>query len=86
MRRLILPLALSLLLAAPLAQSEDQDRDRQWVQEMKEAPRGPFSRLRWFCNDGSVHPPKPYPCQSAAEATSTASGATAPRNCGTRVT
>ncbi|MDX1562491.1 MAG: hypothetical protein R3305_06165 [Gammaproteobacteria bacterium] len=25
-------------------------------------PRGPYSRLRWFCNDGSVHPPNPYPC------------------------
>ncbi len=62
MRRLILPLALSLLLAAPLTQSADQNGYRQWVQEMKAAPRGPFERLRWFCNDGSVHPPKPYPC------------------------
>jgi hypothetical protein len=35
---------------------------RQWIAEMKQAPRGPFRRLRWFCNDGTVHPPKPYPC------------------------
>ena len=32
------------------------------VQELKEAPRGPFQRLRWFCNDGAVLPPKPYAC------------------------
>lgn len=30
---------------------------------MKELPRGPFSRLRWFCADGTVHPPRPYPCE-----------------------
>ena len=35
---------------------------RQWIVEMKAAPRGPFSRLRWFCNDGRVMPPKPYAC------------------------
>ena len=35
---------------------------RQWVVEMKTAPRGPFSRLRWFCTDGRVTPPKPYVC------------------------
>ncbi len=35
---------------------------RQWIEEMKANPRGPFSRLRWFCNDGTLHPPKPYPC------------------------
>jgi len=35
---------------------------RQWIHNMKSADRGPFQRLRWFCADGSVHPPKPYPC------------------------
>ncbi len=29
---------------------------------MKEAPRGPFSRIRWFCNDGTIFPPRPYSC------------------------
>ncbi|MCW9078805.1 MAG: pyruvate phosphate dikinase, partial [Gammaproteobacteria bacterium] len=29
---------------------------------MKTAERGPFSRLRWFCTDGRVTPPKPYVC------------------------
>jgi hypothetical protein len=37
---------------------------RQWIEEMKTSERGPFKRIRWFCNDGSVHPPKPYPCEA----------------------
>lgn len=36
---------------------------RGWVEEMKQSPRGPFERLRWFCKDGTVHPPRPYPCE-----------------------
>ncbi len=36
---------------------------RGWVQEMKNAPRGPFARLRWFCSDGAILPPKEYACQ-----------------------
>ena len=28
------------------------------VKAMQENPRGPFSRIRWFCNDGAVLPPK----------------------------
>jgi len=35
-----------------------------WVTQMKTADRGPFSRIRWYCNDGTVHPPRPYPCES----------------------
>lgn len=35
---------------------------RQIVQEMIDNPRGPYSRIRWFCNDGSVQPPVPYAC------------------------
>ncbi len=33
-----------------------------WIQEMKKSPRGPFKRIRWFCNDGTIQPPKPYAC------------------------
>ena len=29
---------------------------------MKDQPRGPFSRIRWFCHDGTVLPPKAYAC------------------------
>ncbi len=35
---------------------------RQWIAAMKESARGPFKRIRWFCNDGTVHPPRPYAC------------------------
>ena len=31
---------------------------------MRESPKGPFQRIRWFCADGTVHPPKPYPCEN----------------------
>jgi hypothetical protein len=36
---------------------------RSWIQDMKRSPRGPFKRIRWFCGDGSVLPPKPYACE-----------------------
>jgi hypothetical protein len=29
---------------------------------MKDNPRGPFQRIRWFCEDGSILPPKAYAC------------------------
>ncbi len=41
----------------------DTARYRAWIEAMKDAPRGPFRRIRWFCADGTVHPPKPYPCK-----------------------
>jgi hypothetical protein len=37
---------------------------RAWIEEFKAAPRGPFERIRWFCKDGTVHPPKAYACKS----------------------
>jgi hypothetical protein len=30
---------------------------------MKADERGPFQRLRWFCGDGSIHPPQETPCR-----------------------
>ena len=52
-----------LILTNPIARADSHTQQyRQWTQEMKSAERGPFKRLRWFCADGSVHPPKPYPC------------------------
>ncbi|MDX1499410.1 MAG: hypothetical protein R3176_05910, partial [Woeseiaceae bacterium] len=36
---------------------------RQIVQEMKASPRGPYSRIRWYCNDGTVQPPVAYACR-----------------------
>ena len=64
-------LAISFFIAAffmtPVAGAATDPPDdttlRNWVQEMKKAPRGPFTRLRWFCNDGTILPPKEYACK-----------------------
>ncbi len=32
------------------------------IRGFKTNPKGPFLRIRWFCNDGTVHPPSPPPC------------------------
>jgi len=54
--------------AAPKAPSNSNLPDaatlQRWVVEMKESPKGPFSFIRWFCADGTVHPAKPYPCEN----------------------
>jgi len=49
--------------AGAATQLPDTATLRSWVQEMKDAPRGPFTRLRWFCNDGTILPPKEYACR-----------------------
>ena len=35
---------------------------RDWIEQMKNARRGPFERIRWFCVDGSVLPPTEGAC------------------------
>jgi len=42
--------------------ADEVQQYRTWIQSMKTAERGPFSRLRWFCEDGSVLAPKAYAC------------------------
>ena len=42
---------------------ENIERYRGWIEEMKGLERGPFSRLRWFCKDGTVFPPRSYACR-----------------------
>jgi len=44
------------------AELEQVQTYQRLVQEMKAESRGPFLRLRWFCNDGSILPPKAYAC------------------------
>ncbi|MEE9142609.1 MAG: PEP/pyruvate-binding domain-containing protein [Gammaproteobacteria bacterium] len=59
-------LALGTVSAASSVQRADQNDTaeyRELVESMKTSPRGPFSRIRWFCNDGTVLPPKAYACQ-----------------------
>ncbi len=36
---------------------------RAAVAEMQTNPRGPYLRIRWYCNDGEVLPPRPSACR-----------------------
>lgn len=35
---------------------------RRAIDALRRDPRGPYERLRWFCLDGTVHPPAGTPC------------------------
>ncbi|MGI9320010.1 MAG: PEP/pyruvate-binding domain-containing protein [Thiogranum sp.] len=48
--------------SAPSSGKQVNAQYRQWIEAMKTDERGPFARIRWFCNDGSVLPPKAYAC------------------------
>ena len=64
-RKIFILLFLWLSVATAYAVTPDNKHEyRQWIVEMKEQPRGPFSRLRWYCNDGTVLPPKAFACES----------------------
>ena len=57
--------AVSLLadgLIPPLT-SEQVEQARKTLSEFKANPKGPYFRIRWFCNDGTVHPPQGAPCR-----------------------
>jgi hypothetical protein len=61
-------LTIAMLMASQAAASGEGSRSqaeevRRWIQEMKTSPRGPFSRIRWFCHDGAVLPPEPFACK-----------------------
>jgi hypothetical protein len=61
------PAAVTLLAVAAVARAEVasvKPDPRGWIQQMKTAERGPFSRLRWFCKDGAVLPPQGNACLS----------------------
>ncbi|HET19623.1 MAG TPA: phosphoenolpyruvate synthase, partial [Chromatiales bacterium] len=67
LRRLFAILMLALLSCAPALQAgtePDQAEMARWISAMKEAPRGPFARIRWFCKDGAILPPEPYACSA----------------------
>jgi len=58
----LLSTATTALASATAAAPASAPEYRQWIVDMKAAERGPFSRLRWYCNDGRVLPPKAYAC------------------------
>ncbi len=43
-------------------QPDSPKANRDAITEMKSAERGPFSRIRWFCYDGTVLPPQGTAC------------------------
>ncbi|MBI4512705.1 MAG: hypothetical protein HY702_01220, partial [Gemmatimonadetes bacterium] len=56
-------LAALLLSVASFAQAPSSLAEREaaaLIQKMKSAERGPFSRVRWYCADGTVQPPRAY--------------------------
>ena len=67
----VIRLALFILLVSALCPTArgsapsppQEDTLRQWIVAMQSSSRGPFARIRWFCNDGSILPPKPYACK-----------------------
>jgi hypothetical protein len=66
----ILPTLAVITLFAPILsakntvnnKTEPADQYRSWIEQMKTSEQGPFDRIRWFCNDGTVLPPKAYAC------------------------
>jgi hypothetical protein len=70
MRRLICLFLFTFLASWPVGfthaatqQTADSNAARTWIEQMKKAPKGPFSNIRWFCKDGTVLPPTPYACR-----------------------
>ena len=63
--RLLAPVVVVFALGATLASTGSAEVDpatgRSWVEEFKDESRGPFRRIRWFCEDGTVLPAK-EPC------------------------
>jgi len=60
---LVLIGATMLLAQGPVDISAAQaEQAKKIIEAMKKNPRGPYVQLRWFCNDGTVLPPKGAPC------------------------
>jgi hypothetical protein len=55
-------LALFLLCGSVAGAKPSEEELRGWIEGFKTSPKGPFERIRWFCKDGSVLPPKAYAC------------------------
>ncbi len=47
----------------PALSSDEATEVRSLLAAMKADERGPYSRIRWYCADGSVHPPQGTPCR-----------------------
>jgi hypothetical protein len=63
----VLVLASAALLAVGAATAAGPAEFQKWIAEMKEAPRGPFASIRWFCKDGRVLQPNDFACSSKGQ-------------------
>ena len=63
---LLITSATTVLASTTAVTSAPAPEYRQWIVDMKTAERGPFERIRWFCNDGRILPPKAYACGEAS--------------------
>jgi hypothetical protein len=62
-RFLVILMCVSFSAAASISHSTTGNPEyRQWIETMQTRERGPFKQIRWFCNDGTVLPPKEYAC------------------------
>jgi hypothetical protein len=61
--RLLGCVAVAIALLGGGAAQGDTAQYRDWIDDMKSDPRGPFATVQWFCNDGTVLPPKAYACR-----------------------
>lgn len=63
-RKVLILLFVWLSVSTVYAETTDSRQEyRQWIAGMKDQPRGPFSQLRWYCNDGTVLPPTEFACE-----------------------
>ncbi len=46
---------------APLT-ADERARAERWIRAMEREGRGPYARVAWFCEDGSIRPPKAFAC------------------------
>lgn len=54
---------LTILLSPSLGLAKNNSAEyKNWVAQMKQAPRGPFHGIRWFCKDGVILLPRDYSC------------------------
>jgi hypothetical protein len=57
-------LAIGILLPLPRTVWADTTEFKSLIKAMKETPRGPFSGIKWFCEDGEILPPRPFACSA----------------------
>ena len=65
MKKLLLLLLLPVIAFGQVSEKFEVDNDyvKGLIEKYKKEYRGPYRDLRWFCNDGTLNPPK-EPCES----------------------